>query len=446
MTPDAGGSAGGRWLPDLLASASLARAFTLVVFATVLSSFAIERLTSRVTYATILGGLLLLAITILVARRREISFVRLVPTTLVVFVGWALVSVIWSTDTSTSVWSWVSTAALTVLAVTIGHVRDTLQTARALGDVMRWLLGISLGLEILSGILLDIPIRFLGIQGNIAAFGPVQGIFGTRNMLGFVAVIALITFLIEYRTQSVRPGISLASVTLAGVLAVLSDSPTVVVLAVTVAAAAGALWIVRHAPAERRGTLQWGLGAVVVVGLVLAYVLRHPIIAVLGAGSDFSRRAELWASMLQFIRREPVTGFGWFGPWAPLEIPFVSINFTLGEHHATALNAYFDVLLQLGAVGLILFVAFAGIALVRSWLVASERRSVVYAWTPLVLVTLLVDSVFESFTLTGAGWVLLVVCAVRAGHSRSWRERVDALGDRGPEELPGIQEGPRVAG
>ena len=58
----------------------------------------------------------------------------------------------------------------------------------------------------LSGVLLDMPFRFLGVQGNIAQLGPIQGIFGTRNLLGFVAVIALITFLIEYRTQSVRAG------------------------------------------------------------------------------------------------------------------------------------------------------------------------------------------------------------------------------------------------
>ena len=77
----------------------------------------------------------------------------------------------------------------------------------------------------------------------------------------------------------------------------------------------------------------------------------------------------------------------------------------------------------------------------RSWLDASERRSVIYAWTPLVLVTLLVDSMFESFTLFGFGWLLLVLCAVRAGQSRSWRERIDAS-DVAPE-LPGVQEGPK---
>jgi exopolysaccharide production protein ExoQ len=434
VTDTPSGAAPARWVA-LLASAALARAYTIAVLGAVFSAFAIEKIAGRVTYVSIIAGLCVIGIGMLVARRREISLVRLVPTTVVLFVAWALASVFWSQDGTASFWSWVSTAGLAFLAVTIGHVRDTLQTARALGDVLRVLLTISLGVEILAGVLLDMPFRFLGIQGNIAQLGPIQGIFGTRNLLGFVAVIALITFLIEYRTQSVRVGMSVFSVVLAGGLAALSDSPTVLVLAVAVGLAVGALALVRHAPPEGRSALQWTLGGVVVAGLAIGYAARHPIIALLGAGSDFSMRVDLWNTMVDYyLRSKPVQGWGWFGPWNPSEFPFSAINYGLRTSHATGLNAYFDVLLQLGWVGLLLFTAFAGVALVRSWLDASERRSVVYAWTPLVLIALLVDSMFESFTLFGFGWLLLVLCAVRAGQSRSWRERIDAR--EGEPELP----------
>ncbi len=278
-----------RWIA-LLASADLARAFTIAVFGAVFSAFAIERIAGRVTYASIVVALCVLGLGMLIARRREISLVRLAPTTVLLFIAWALASVFWSQDTSGSFWGWVSLFGLAFLAVTIGHVRDTLQTVRALGDVLRVLLSISLGMEILSGILLDIPIRFLGIQGNIAQFGPVQGIFGTRNLLGFVAVIALITFLIEYRTQTVRLGVSVYSVVLAGGLAALSDSPTVLVLAVAVGLSVGALALVRHARPADRSALQWTFGGIVVAGLAIGYAARHPIIALLGAGSDFATR------------------------------------------------------------------------------------------------------------------------------------------------------------
>lgn len=426
-----------RWIA-LLASADLARAFTIAVFGAVFSAFAIERIAGRVTYASIVVALCVLGLGMLIARRREFSLVRLAPTTVLLFIAWALASVFWSQDTSGSFWGWVSLFGLAFLAVTIGHVRDTLQTVRALGDVLRVLLSISLGMEILSGILLDIPIRFLGIQGNIAQFGPVQGIFGTRNLLGFVAVIALITFLIEYRTQTVRLGVSVYSVVLAGGLAALSDSPTVLVLAVAVGLSVGALALVRHARPADRSALQWTFGGIVVAGLAIGYAARHPIIALLGAGSDFATRVTLWNTMVDYLRSKPVQGWGWFGPWNGAEFPFSAINYTLRTSHASGLNAYFDVLLQLGWIGLLLFAGLAGVALVRSWLDASQRRSVIYAWTPLVLIALLVDSMFESFTLTGFGWLLLVLCAVRAGQSRSWRERIDAGGPL----LPRIQEAP----
>jgi hypothetical protein len=337
----------------------------------------------------------------------------------------------------------VSTAVLAFLAIVIGHVRDTLQTARALGDVLRVLLAISLGVEVLSGALLDMPLGFLGVQGNIAQLGPIQGIFGTRNLLGFVAVLALITFLIEYRTQSVRPGVSIASVILAGGLAALSDSPTVFVLAVGVGIAVGALALVRHTRPERRTALQWVLGALVIIAGIVGYSARHPIIAWIGAGTDFSMRVDLWNEMVEILRFRPVQGWGWFGPWNPREFPFNYLNFRLDASHATGLNAYFDVLLQLGWIGLVLFVALAGVALVRSWLDASERRSVIYAWTPLMLIAILIDSMFESFSLSGIGWLLLVLLAVRAGKSRSWRERME--GAAAPD-LPHDQVGPNTAG
>ena len=415
-----------RWLGRLLASAELARAFTVAVLTAVFGSFAIERLSSQVTLATVVAVLCVIGAGILWVRREELSLLRIAPSSLIAFLIWALITVLWSTDRSDTVAGWLSLLGFAFLAITIGHIRDTLQTVRALGDTLRALLAVSLGLEILSGVLLDMPFTFLGIQGNLAVGGPIQGIFGSRNMLGFVVVIALITFVIEWRSHSLAPRISIPSIAVAALLAVLSASPTVLVLAVTVGVAAVALTIVRHTPPERRSVVQWTLGVLVTLALAAAFVLRHAIIALLDAGSDFSTRATLWNTILDFVGLRSIQGWGWFGPWARGEFPFTYINFQLNDHHASALNAYFDVLLQLGTAGLVLFLLLGGVATVRSWLVASARRSVVYAWTPLMLVTLAVDSMFESFTIAGAGWFMLVLCALRAGQSRSWRENIDA--------------------
>ena len=201
----------------------------------------------------------------------------------------------------------------------------------------------------------------------------------------------------------------------------------VFVVAIGVGVASGALTLVRHTAPARRTVVQAVLAGIVLVAGIIAYAMRHTIIAWLNAGSGFGARAELWNAILDMVRLRPVQGWGWFGSWDRNELPFYLINFTVNDRHASALNAYFDVLLQLGWVGLLLFAGFCGIPLVRSWLVASQRRSVVYAWTTLITVTLLIESMFESFTLVGVGWFMLVLCAVRAGQSRSWRERFDEV-------------------
>jgi len=413
-------------LRALLDSAEFARAYTLASLTAVFGSFLIEHLASRATLVTIITVLAVIGVVILMTRRAELSLLRFAPSSLLAFLLLAFASMFWSADSSTTLSGWATLLGYAVIAITIGHVRDTLQTVRAIGDTLRWLLSISLGLELLSGVLLDTPFTRLGIEGNLALGGPIQGIFGTRNMLGLMAVVALITFVIEWRTQSVSRGVGVASVALGGFLALLSASPTVVVLAAAVGVATTALTLVRHARPERRTMVQWMLGAGVAVALALAFALRHQIIRFLDAGSDFSMRADLWNLLLDFSAQQPLAGWGWFGPWPENEFPFIYMNFLLDQSHRSALNAYFDALLQLGWIGLALFLILGGVALVRSWLVASVRRSVVYAWTPLLLVTLAVESMFESFTLTGAGWVLLVLCALRAGQSRSWREVIDA--------------------
>ncbi len=410
----------------LLGSVEMARAYTLAALTATFASFAIEQMTSSTTYATIIVILCVLGVAILFVRREELSLLRLAPSSLLAFLALALASLIWTTDRSDSLVGWIWTFGFAVLAITIGHIRDTLQTVRAIGDTLRALLLASLAVEILSGILLDVPISFLAVEGNLAIGGPIQGIFGTRNMLGFIAVIALITFFIEWRTQSVIAPIAVPSIALAGFLALVSASPTVLVLAVAVGVVTAALTIVRHTSAAHRNLVQWMLGALAVASLVVAFAFRHPIIAWMGAGSDFSIRADLWNKILDFVAIRPLQGWGWFGPWQRGEYPFTYINYLLNDQHQTALNAFFDVLLQLGIAGFLLFLILGGVALIRSWLVASVRHSVVYAWTPLVLVTLAVDSMFESFTLAGAGWFMLVLCALRAGQSRSWRENIDA--------------------
>jgi len=157
-----------RHVVSLLASAAFARAYTLTALAAGFTSFLIERMMSPVSLATIIAVLAAVGVAVLAARRDELSLLRFAPTSLIGFLLLALLSVLWSSDRGGTIAGWVTLFGYSLIAITIGHVRDTLQTVRAIGDTLRWLLVISLGLEILSGILLDTPFTAFGIQGNLA--------------------------------------------------------------------------------------------------------------------------------------------------------------------------------------------------------------------------------------------------------------------------------------
>jgi hypothetical protein len=72
-------------------------------------------------------------------------------------------------------------------------------------------------------------------------------------------------------------------------------------------------------------------------------------------------------------------------------------------------------------VGAVIFVGLVGLTFVRSWLLAGQRRSVVFAWPALALVVLLSSALFESSLLVEYGWLTFVVCCVKAARELSWR-------------------------
>lgn len=415
---------------DFLGSALFASAVTTMIFLTAFGTHLIRSLIGWPGLLAIVGALVVLAVVSLWFRRAHIAWHGTLPISLVVFVGWALLSVFWTTTTLLSAGRLVYFIAFAALGFYVAVLRDTIQIVRAVGDAMRVLLVTSIALEVLSGVLIDLPIRFLGIEGNLASLGPIQGVFGTRNQLGFVALIALITFAIETTTRSIPRNLGRASILLAAVSILLSRSPVMIAVIAVVAIAALALFGIRRVPVHNRWIFQVSLLGLIVVGLVVGWIARSRIIDALNAGSEFGVRYRLWVEMGRYLDQNLLQGWGWVGAW-PSTPPYLWLNLATHKTNSSGLNAFIDVLFQLGLVGFIAFTALVGLALVRSWLLASDKRSIVYVWPALVLVALAAVSMAESTTLFEAGWLLLVVCAIKASRSMSWRDALLRRGEPG---------------
>ncbi|WP_353809264.1 O-antigen ligase family protein [Agromyces sp. SYSU T00194] len=408
-------------LRRFLGSARFAQALTLAVLGTGFSTHALRSLIGWPGLVAVVVALVALGGVSLVARWKAVDWYGVLPLSLLVFVGWAAASVLWSSYPATTLWRVGYLVAFGLLGVYVALVRDTIQVVRATGDVLRVLLGLSLALEVLSGVLLDLPIAFLGIQGDLVAGGPVQGVFGSRNVLGFVALIAGLTFVVEWRTRSVPRAVALASIALAGAMVFLSGSPTTMVALTVLLIAALALFGLRRARAQTRWRWQVALVTGGVVALAVGFAARVRIIELLDARGEFDVRLETWREMSRYLDMNPMQGWGWAGIW-PTSPPYSWVTLATGRPHASGLSAYIDVYFQLGVIGAALFVGLIGLALVRAWLLASARRAVVYVWPALVLVVLAVTSFAESYAVVEGGWMLLVICTVQSARDMSWRD------------------------
>lgn len=356
-----------------------------------------------------------------VLRRREIELHGLLPVSLLAFLAWAAVSLTWSSYKWAAVGGLAYLAAFTLVGVYIALSRDSIQAVSAFGDALRLALLLSLGLEVFAALILRGPIPALGINGGIADLLPISGIASTRNQLGLLAIVGAITFATETRTRSISRLTSVISLSTAGVCIVVTYSPVVYFAAAVVGVAAAALYGIRRMPPGGRPALQIVILVAAALVAVAAWILRARIIAFFNASGVLNYRIGLWKQILALAQVNPLQGFGWIGPWRTDIYPFSSIVTAADRPAGTALNAFLDVWLQLGVVGLVLFMVLISLALSRSWLLAGRRQSVVYAWPAATLVALILISLAESSSIAEFGWMTFVICCVKASQELSWR-------------------------
>lgn len=376
-------------------------------------------LTAIVVSELVLCGLML------IARRRVVRWNAFLPISLAVFIAWCAVSYFWSYYPKASLVGIASQLSFVVLALAISSTRDTIQLIRAIGDVLRVFLATSLTLEIFAGVLIDGPIEFLGIRGNLVNGEGIQGVFGSRNAFMLVSLIALVTFIIEWRTKSVTREVTGWSVLGAALCVLLAASPVGFVTALVVVVVAALLFALRKMePSVRRGT-EIAAASAAGLGLIVAWALRGSILEALSSSEVLQYRLSLWSEELRLAAMKPLEGWGWVGLWPRKTQPFTVMNSGSGDIHNSGLNIYLDAWLQVGIVGLALLLILLGFAFARSWSLATSKKSEIYLWSPLVLSLLLVSGLAESTALSEWGWFFLVLIVARSSAELSWRRPKD---------------------
>jgi O-antigen ligase len=192
-------------------------------------------------------------------------------------------------------------------------------------------------------------------------------------------------------------------------------------LVAVVAALVFALWARRVHDQHRRPLYAVAAASVLAVAAALA-LFSSQLFGLLGRSDDLTGRFDIWSSVIRLALERPVFGWGWVSYWVPWVEPFNDLAVRKGVTYLQAHNAWLDVWLQLGIVGVIVFAALVLSTLWRAWFLAVDRPRLgvhdtepyaVSALLPLLLLAALIaQSVAESRLLIESGWVILIVLAV----------------------------------
>ncbi|MFF2274923.1 O-antigen ligase family protein [Agromyces sp. NPDC058126] len=417
--------------------------------------------------ALVLGG----AIWLVVATRPKWNW-RRVPKSTLVFLVFATLSIAWSFYPGASALGVGLTVVTTFVAVALALSLPWSGIVRSLGASIKWVLALSLLFELWVAVFVreplvpnfpdfdpnaeKIPMAFYWSRALLFDGGPIEGIVASRNLLAMTALLGLIVFGTMLAAGTMRRVSGIFWLAVAGAVFALTRSATVILVAAVVLVALGfALWARRMGPERRRG-VYWAAGGALVASVTLLAVFWNQLLELFGKGEDLTGRLDIWDAVIGMIGERPIAGWGWVGYWNPFVEPFSDLAVRKGVVYLQAHNAWLDVWMQLGIIGLLAFAAIVIGALWRSWFLAVDRpmdasgRPIPYspaALLPLlVLVALIGQSLAESRILVESGWVLLIAIAWSTKR-RQWEHEPLPAAPRakrfGGHDAQGVRDGAR---
>ncbi|WP_448809375.1 O-antigen ligase family protein [Agromyces bauzanensis] len=393
------------------------------------------------------------AVALVVAARPDFRW-RRAPKSTVAFLIIAGASIAWSAYPAESAMAFLLTLATTFVAVALVLVLGWTRLVRCLGGAIKWILSLSLVFELWVAIFVrgpvlplfpdfdpsddTIPAAFAWSRGLLFHGGPIEGIVGNRNLLGMVALLGLIVFGSRLAAGSVRRAQGIGWLVVAGAVMVLTRSATVILVSVIVIVALGfVMWARRVGPDRRRG-VYWAAAGALAASVTLLVVFWNTLLELFGKSEDLTGRFDIWNDVIGLALERPWVGWGWISYWAPWVEPYDGLAVRKGVEYLQAHNAWLDVWLQLGVLGLVAFASIVIGALWRSWFLAVDRpmdetgrplpHSAAALAPLLLLVALIGQSLAESRILIEGGWLLLIAIAWST-KQRQWT----------PEPLPAEQ-------
>jgi O-antigen ligase len=258
-------------------------------------------------------------------------------------------------------------------------------------------LAIAVLIMAITSTIVAVAVPKIGIMTELYR-GSWNGVFSHKNGLGGTMIVGVNVYgwMFSQTRRYGRRALYALIIAYFVCLTVLAQSMTSLVAELVLGVIALALWTRRLPRAVRLWCLYLLLLGVAGVVAMLQTGLADILIDRLGRDPSLTGRVPMWETLVEFIARRPLLGYGYGAFWAT-DNPYAQFIWSASQWDwGSAHNAYLDLLLQLGIPGLVMAVWPLLVVIRRC---AQRRTAAVVAWSSFGF-TYAVCEALTSFTET----------------------------------------------
>lgn len=318
-----------------------------------------------------------------------------------------LLSTLWSPDPGLTL--------RRAVAITLGALYGYYLAIRFSMKQVLQLLAFALAGGLLLSVLFIVLLPSYGIYEDIFRGATWRGVFLHKQPLGRAAALGLIVFL-ALRLHRRHRIVTIGMASLAAFLVIGSASSTALLASALPAAVALAVPLCRRLGGQGSVGLLLVAAALVVGTLVLgrgltASDLTNGTLSALGKDSTLTERTTVWNELESAVAEKPLLGYGVSGFWRGWEGAGSSeVWRQVAWRPVHAHNGYLDLVLELGFVGLVIFLLGLIVVMRQVLTFGTSGSNLRRLWPLLFLPFLLVESVAESVLVrpNSIYWILYV--------------------------------------
>jgi O-antigen ligase len=348
------------------------------------------------------------------------GWIRTVPFTLLLLMGWCWLSLIWAIEPAIATRRLLLTTFIFAIAFAAVEAAGTVRALKAIAALLL--------VNYLAVALSPQAVHQPGESVDFALVGNWRGVTNHKNYVGAICAVTVIVLMLGPRL--VRPLLNLAAIAAALYFLWRTQSKTSMAMLAFALGIAG-LYLIAT-PRGRRLLMPATLLALLLVQLAFGAEIMTRISDYLSEPAALTGRTDIWVALLDYAHANPWLGAGYGSFWdiGP-DGPMMGLGWV--EEVLTGHNGYLDLLVQVGVPGLAL--AVVGMIVVPLW--RATQAGDAYPRQGALLLSLLVFSIGHNFLESSllsrdlvVGVVFLLAVALTGKFSREVAAtRAPAAGD-----------------